>query len=130
TLLLLRHLLRHPEPVAMLVLGTYRRTELSRTHPMTELLADLRREAGFTRVPLDGLSVNEVAQLLVESAGTPHEQAGALADALCRDTDGNPYFVSETLRHLRDADLLRSGAGGWAEDLERTRLDIPEGIRE
>ncbi|MBV9337946.1 MAG: AAA family ATPase, partial [Solirubrobacterales bacterium] len=44
TLLMLRHLLRSREPMRLLVLGTYRDTELDRAHPLAQVLADLRRE--------------------------------------------------------------------------------------
>ncbi|MDQ3897895.1 MAG: AAA family ATPase, partial [Actinomycetota bacterium] len=48
-LLLLRHLLRaaaaDAEPVPMLVLGTYRDTEVGTDHPLGDLVADLRRLA-------------------------------------------------------------------------------------
>ena len=45
TLSLLRHLLRGAEGARLLVVGTYRDTELARTHPLAATLADLRRDA-------------------------------------------------------------------------------------
>ena len=46
SLVLLRHLLRSSTPMRLFVLATYRDTDLDRTHPLSEVLADLRREAG------------------------------------------------------------------------------------
>ncbi|HKY75966.1 MAG TPA: AAA family ATPase [Acidimicrobiia bacterium] len=50
TLLLLRHVARFTEPMRVLVLGTYRDTEITRRHPLTEAIADFRRLAGFVRL--------------------------------------------------------------------------------
>ncbi len=40
TLLLLRHVVRSPETARLLVIGTYRDTELDHDHPLLEILAD------------------------------------------------------------------------------------------
>ena len=55
TLALLMHLARHPEGARLLIIGTYRDTDLGRTHPLAEVLADLRRLAGTERIALTGL---------------------------------------------------------------------------
>src|SRR5262249_28649118 len=53
---------------SLLVVGTYRDTELNRRHPLDELLAGLRRERNFQRLRLHGLSRQEVAQFLAPVA--------------------------------------------------------------
>ena len=50
TVLLLRHVLRSSEPLRMLVVGTYRDTDIGRGHPLTEFLADLRRSTASSAV--------------------------------------------------------------------------------
>src|SRR5262249_56295723 len=54
-LLLLKHLVRSAEPLRLLLVGTYRDTDLARTHPLTAVLADFRREVGVERLSLHGL---------------------------------------------------------------------------
>ena len=49
SLLLLQHLARDLAGMRLLVVGTYRDTDLARTHPLSEALADLNREPGFLR---------------------------------------------------------------------------------
>ena len=44
TLSLLRHVVRGSEAAALLLIGTYRESEVVAGHPLGELLADLRRE--------------------------------------------------------------------------------------
>ena len=63
TLLLLAHLVRAARPAALLVVGTYRESELSRTHPLAGALGDLRRERLYERVSLAG-STGDVAELV------------------------------------------------------------------
>ena len=46
-LLLLKHIVRSTMPLHLLIIGTYRDTDLSRTHPLTAVLADLHRESGI-----------------------------------------------------------------------------------
>ena len=46
SLLLLRHLLRSVTPIRVLVFATYRDTDLDRSHPLADVLGDLRRESG------------------------------------------------------------------------------------
>ena len=53
SLQLLRHLIASEQPMRVLVLGTYRDSELSRSHPLLETLAALRRQQGVARIELD-----------------------------------------------------------------------------
>ena len=62
------------------VVGTYRDTDLSRTHPLAAALADLRRESGVERVALAGLDRGEVEDFLT-LAGDGRVNADDVADA-------------------------------------------------
>src|SRR5207249_9828102 len=64
TLLLLRHVLRSAEPLRLLVVLTYRDTDIGRGDPLTEFLADLRREGTSERVPLTGLDRSGVGAFI------------------------------------------------------------------
>ena len=63
TLLLTSFLLRSDRQAPLLVLGTYRDTELGRRSPLTRALADLRRVGALDRIGLRGLGEDEVAAL-------------------------------------------------------------------
>src|SRR5581483_4762311 len=52
TLLLLRHVLRSAEPLRLLVVVTYRDTDIGRGDPLTGFLADPRREGAAERLSL------------------------------------------------------------------------------
>ena len=113
TLSLLRHVVRGSEPAALLLIGTYRDSEVVAGHPLGELLADLRREPAVTRVVVAGLEPGEAGTLIAAlSAATVPSR---LAQQVVESTGGNPFFVSEMARHLNETG---SGSG------------LPEGIRD
>lgn len=131
TLLLLRHLVRSPEPMGLLVVGTYRDTDLDRSHPLAEVLADLRREHGVERLALAGLDVAGIAELMTNAAGDRMDlRAEELAQLLWSETEGNAFFVQEILLSLVESGRLVQRDGVWTTDLELGELGIPEGVRE
>jgi predicted ATPase len=68
TMLLLRHVVRSPHRARLMVVGTYRDTDLGHNHPLTETLADLRRDARVQWLALSGLDRAEAPQLTDRSA--------------------------------------------------------------
>ncbi|HEV7535831.1 MAG TPA: hypothetical protein VGP90_09365, partial [Acidimicrobiia bacterium] len=131
TLVLLRHFVRHEQRRRLLVVGTYRDTDLSRSHPLAQSLADLRREPGVERLTLAGLGEDEVAAFVEAAAGhTLHPEDLAFARAVHAETDGNPFFVGEVLRHLTETGAVVQRAGRWMTARPLAELGIPEGVRE
>jgi class 3 adenylate cyclase len=133
TLVLLRHVIDHSAEVPLLIVGAFRASELSNTDPLTALLADLRREDDtVSRLALDGLGQTEIVALLESVAGHELDEPGlALAAELRRETDGNPFFVGELLRNLRETGAIaQDSEGRWAVQREASKLGLPESVRE
>jgi predicted ATPase/class 3 adenylate cyclase len=131
TLHLLRHVFRSTEPTRLLLLCSYRDTEVERGHPLTELLADLAQVPGLQRQQLAGLREYDIVDLLDAFAGHSLGQPGeALAHKVFTLTDGNPFFVRELQRHLVETGALRPvGEGRWVVDAP-PELGVPESVRE
>ena len=131
SLLLLRHLAAADQAMRVLVLGTYRDSELSHTHPLTDTLAALHRQSDVSRIDLTGLDDRGVVSYVEAAAGQALDETGVgLAHALYRETDGNPFFVGEVLRHLSETGAIYQDAGGrWVakDSLEQTAL--PASVR-
>jgi DNA-binding SARP family transcriptional activator len=122
TLQLLKHLVRAPQPRRALIVGTYRDAELEAGDPLHELIGDIRREGLLKRIELGGLAEREVAELVV-ALGVPTAEP-AFVYALHGETEGNPFFIEEVVRHLREGDHdLRS-------DVSLTEAGVPDGVRE
>jgi hypothetical protein len=130
SLLLLRHL-AHSDLGRVLLLAIYRDSEAAATHPLTDTLVALHREAGVQRVGLGGLADSEVVDLVEAAAGrTLDEDEVALAHALHRDTDGNPFFVGEILRHLAETGVVVQRDGAWHAAVESSSVGLPDSVHE
>jgi class 3 adenylate cyclase len=133
-LLLLRHVLRaavaEGDSVRLLVLGTYRDTELGRNHSLAGVMADVRRLPGVAQLAIAGLSVAEVAELLSQAAGHALDDDGRrLAEILHAETEGNPFFVGEVLRHLVETGAVRRHDDRWVV-ANSGMVAVPEGVRD
>ena len=124
SLQMLRHVVANTTPLRLLIMGTYRHSELSSPHPLTEALAALRRETGVSRIALSGLDDTGVLAFMEATAGHDLDEDGVgLAHALYRETDGNPFFVGEVLRHLAGDGSHLPGRHGPVGGRRRPRSD-------
>jgi predicted ATPase/class 3 adenylate cyclase len=132
TLSLLRQVVTAGSSLAVMVLGTYRDSDLSREHPLTALLADLHREQGVERLRLSGLQPEDVLALMEAAAGHElDEQGRALAGEITRETAGNPFFAGEVLRHLTESGAIVQRDGGrWRLTGNLAELGLPQSVRE
>jgi len=130
TLLLLRHALRFADPLRLLVTVTYRDSEIGRGHPLGDLLADLHHLDGVERFPLAGLDRAAVSALIEAAAGHPlADDDEGFPEAVRAETEGNPFFVAEVLRHLTETGAVIRRAGRWQTSRPLAELGIPEGVR-
>ncbi len=132
TVVLLRHLVTTLDRAQVLVVGTYRHSDLTAGHPLTEVLAALRREPGVSRLPVGGLDDDDVIALLERLAGHEMGPDGIqLAHAVRRETGGNPFFTAEVLRHLAETGAIRQQEDGhWVATVDMSSIGLPESVRE
>ena len=132
SLQLLRHLVASAMPMAVLVVGTFRESDLSRAHPLVGALADLRREPCVDRLGLHGLDDAEIFGLLATAADHEIEAEGViLAQALRRETGGNPFFVVAVVLHLLETGAFTQNATGrWELATDFDNLALPTSVRE
>ena len=107
TTLLLGHLLQDAAPMRLLVVGTARQFE-------NEVLTRLRRQPSFERIELSGLSAEETKALVARD-----DVSSQFVIRLTEETDGNPFFIEETLRTLPEL-----------EERALSRIAVPEGVKE
>jgi class 3 adenylate cyclase/tetratricopeptide (TPR) repeat protein len=132
SLQLLRYLMRSYEPLRLMIVGTYRDTELFEHQPLTDTFVALGREGPIARVSLGGLSESGVVSLLEAAAGHSLDNAGlGLANAVFQETDGNPFFVGEILRNLAETQVIFRGDNGrWQLSAELAELTLPDSVRD
>jgi hypothetical protein len=132
TLSLLRHLVSAGSSMPVMVVATYRDSDLSRDHPLTALLAALHREQGVERLRLTGLDPADVLALLEVAVGHELDEEGrALAEEITRETAGNPFFAVEVLRHLAESGaIVQQQDGRWRLVADLADLGLPQSVRE
>jgi len=111
----------------MLLVGTYRATELSRQHPLSDALGGMARVPHLSRINLPGLSPDEVQSFIAAVVGTPPPHW--FARTLHRQTEGNPLFLREIVRFLEQQGILTAGLRA-PEAIVPPVIRIPEGVRE
>jgi predicted ATPase len=117
----------------VLVVGSYRDVELSRQHPLSNTLGELTRQPRFQRLRLRGLSREDVWSFLEAVCGGP--PAAELVTALHGHTEGNPLFLTETVRFLvkkgaLTPELVHLHMPPAQSPAHGMRIHIPEGIRD
>jgi DNA-binding CsgD family transcriptional regulator/tetratricopeptide (TPR) repeat protein len=122
TLQLLAHLVRSSARTRLLLLITHRTTVPDRTDELTYAIADLYRHDGVSRIDLDGLETEEIADYLVRSAGMGPATARASAAVLRDQTAGNAFFFHELWREI--------STKGGVEALRASGFQAPQTVRD
>ena len=100
---------------------------MDRSHSLSGTLAELRRVAKFSRIPLRGLTADEVHRMMTGIAGD--DVPWSLSETVHRQTEGNPLFVQEVLRYLVEQGYLgREGDGTRRET--PPEMGLPEGLKD
>jgi len=129
TLDMLTHVSRNVAGARLLIVGTYRDVEVDRSHPLSAVLAELRRVSTYGRVLLRGLNADEVRRML--EGITRQDIPWGLAEAVHRQTEGNPLFVQEVVRYLAEEGLITQKEGRWRPTRDTPlEMSIPEGLRD
>jgi class 3 adenylate cyclase len=124
-LLLLRHLIRSERPLNLLLLGTYRQTEVDPGEPLAHVLADLHRDAATECLRIHGLDESAIAALLDAAVGHPLGDRGSQrVRVLEAQTAGNPFFIRELLATLAEA------GEAFGANVTVAHLQPPEGLRQ
>ena len=132
TLQLLHYLARTVVEQPLLIVGTLRPESVPPAHPLATLGRRLERQGLARRLGLSRLSAAAVASLIDQLSGDG-EAAAPLADRLYRETEGNPFYLIETVKALFEQGDIRVEAGAWQADfaaLGRGRLPLPASVGE
>jgi DNA-binding NarL/FixJ family response regulator len=109
----LRFLARKIASERLLLITTYRSTELSRDHPLYSLLPSLIRESDMLRISLARFRPEEVDAIVRQRYGLNEPEDVSLTQYLQRRAEGNPLFIVELLRMLESEQVLKEAGGHW-----------------
>jgi predicted ATPase len=120
---LLEHLAMRSESGSLLLIGAYRVNEVNDKHPLTLVLAELRKsEISLTELELGALPGDAITALVTDTLHEDSPRVTALAELLRDKTGGNPFFLRQFFHSLYEGGALRwHGEGGWSWDIEALR---------
>jgi tetratricopeptide (TPR) repeat protein len=123
SLRLLQFLAQEIRDAHLLIVGTYRDVALGRGHPLARTLAEVGRDDLGHQIRLEGLSSQDVGRYIELASGiSPPE---ILVQRIWDKTEGNPFFVSETIRLLITEGLLEK-----PDECADLQIDIPPRVRD
>jgi predicted ATPase len=111
TLFLLRNLARRGRKLPLLLVMTYRDSELESAPDLNRVLLDLNRERLAVQLKLERLSHQETHDLLAAMFG--EEITPEFLEGIFRQTEGNPFFIEEVCKALVEAGQLSFREGRW-----------------
>jgi DNA-binding winged helix-turn-helix (wHTH) protein/predicted ATPase len=125
---LLAVLARRRDPARMLIIGTYRPSDVAAAlHPLKPVKQELQLHGDCEELALDFLSEGAVRQYLAfRLADSP--LAPELARFLHRNTSGNPLFLVNVVDHVIARGHVREVDGGWALSIPVSALasEVPD----
>ncbi len=132
SLQLLRYVGRVALRSPILLLCAYQDVESHPNSALEDTLSELSRSPHSTRLVLrrlDTQSTRELAEslLAVGSERSAHLDNDA-ARAIFKETEGNPFFIGEVVRHLVEEHGIRRGGDTWSL-VAGADSTIPQGIR-
>jgi class 3 adenylate cyclase/tetratricopeptide (TPR) repeat protein len=115
-------------------LSRLKRALRSNAHPVAILVTSRSRQNWFTEdgfvdhsILLAGLSAQQVARHLEVLLGGAASQE--LVRFVLERSEGNPYFVEQIVRYLREENLIEMSREGWAQGSRLRDVILPGDIR-
>ena len=126
TLGVLRYMARTLTNSRVLLVGAYRDPEfgVDTDHPLMTTLASVRHEVACPTIRLGGLAADEIRAYLDHAAG--QSLPLAFVDRVLRETNGNPFYAREVLRHVVETETTTGGDGPRTFAM----TGVPEGVRQ
>jgi serine/threonine protein kinase/tetratricopeptide (TPR) repeat protein len=120
---LLNELLRPPESPALLLLGCYRSEDAATSPFLFRLLLDRNNEnttLDWRELTVDVLTADASRDLVLRLLGDSEPAARTQAEAIARESAGNPFFVSELVQYARECG--RSAGDRASVDLDLDKV--------
>jgi tRNA A-37 threonylcarbamoyl transferase component Bud32/tetratricopeptide (TPR) repeat protein len=112
----------------VLALVTYRPSEMALAQNQFDRVGrELRARGLFEEIPLRFLSAEDVERYLALEF-PEHRFPAGFAGVVHAKTEGNPLFMADLVRYLRDSDVIGQTDGKWV--LTRALTDLPNELPE
>ena len=132
SLALLERTMADAEAHHLMIIGTYRESEVARGHPLLGALERLRG-VRIERLSLEPLAPEAVTELVGQTLHGALDQVAPLAALVHAKTAGNPFFVRQLLSTLHQEGLIAfdGRARAWRWDMGRIAVhDLTSNVAE
>ncbi len=127
SLLLLDYLGRGVHRTPLLIVGAYRESDIDEKHPLFSVMTDLNRERVLQSISLKRMSYEEVSEMIkriLEQEDIP----GEFSQLIYARTRGNPFFVEEVIRCLKEEGTIRHENNRWKIE-QISRIEFPDTVK-
>jgi len=129
SLRLLRHVGHSLGRMRAVLIVVYREAgDAARSSSLLQTITSLKHETNYREIVLGGLDRDHVSEYLAHTLG--QEAPLGLTDALYQETNGNPFYLHEMVRHLLEVGGLEALAASSLAEIEMRGTSIPVGIQQ
>ena len=118
--------------IPLLIVATYRDTDVARTHALSTMLPSLTRAPRTQRLPIGGLEPAAIGQIIESTSGITAKST--IGNEIATRTAGNPFFAREIALSINSTNPdaashlvpegIREAVGRRLSDLEPSRIEI------
>jgi tetratricopeptide (TPR) repeat protein len=127
SLLLLHYLARSVEREPLVLLGTYRDTDIDQRHPLSPVLTELNRERLLQSVSLKRMSLDEISEMIRQIL-EQDDVSKEFCKLVFEKTRRNPFFVEEVIKSLMEENVICREENKWKIS-EVSRIEFPETVK-
>jgi len=127
SLLLMHYLARGVHKESLLLLGTYRDTDIDERHPLSPVVAELNRERLLEALPLRRMSLDDASEMIkqiLEQEDVPAE----FCQLVYEKTRGNPFFTEEVIKSLKEEEVIYREENKWKVK-EASKIEFPKTVK-
>ena len=131
TIDLLTYLASKFDSMRVLIIATYRPSDLLLAkHPFMQVKRDLQSRGGCREIEIPFLSLSDIEHYLALEY-PEHRFPPDLPAMIHKRTEGNPLFMADLVRYLRDRGVIARRDDGWVTEgsLDTIERDLPESVR-
>jgi len=106
----------------ILIIASYRNNEVNSLHPVSMLINELvQQKIIVTKIELKPLSLEDIKHFLSDTFQCNKEHTAQLAERCLTKTHGNPFFLTQFLKHLNKQWLIQFDhlSNIWCWDIDK-----------
>jgi len=120
---LIKNLITDPETKYLYIIGAYRSSEVSASHPLMLTLDEIMKmKVVFNTISLKPLEKRYVNRMIAETLNRGSDETYDLGELIYSKTAGNPFFIKQFLKALYEQNMLYLDENFvWQWDMNKIR---------